>query len=131
MNGPILQQSGTWLFHPRCPHTTKECGISFFLVQDRLDVVLLLYGARRVLSRRLRVGGKTPLLPRGQWPERGHARGLTIQLSQGQGRQPLVPEGAPPARGRAALQSCSCTIVRKWHSTPSLCSCQPTKLFLF
>ena len=28
-----------------------------------------------------------------------HARGLTIQLSQGQGRQPLRPEGAPPAAG--------------------------------
>jgi hypothetical protein len=28
-----------------------------------------------------------------------HARGLTIQLSQGQGRQPLVPEGAPLAAG--------------------------------
>ena len=78
-----------------------------------------------MLSRRLRVCGKTSLLPRGQLPERGHARGLTIQLSQGQGRQPLVPEGAPPARGRAALQSCSCTIVSRWHSTPGLCSCQP------
>jgi len=28
-----------------------------------------------------------------------HARGLTIQLSQGQGRQLLRPEGAPPAAG--------------------------------
>ena len=36
-----------------------------------------------------------------------HARGLTIQLSQGQGRQLLRPEGAPPAasvpRSQAAL----------------------------
>ena len=31
--------------------------------------------------------------------ESQHARGLTIQLSQGQGRQPLRPEGAPPAAG--------------------------------
>ena len=31
--------------------------------------------------------------------ESQHARGLTIQLSQGQGRQPLRPEGAPPATG--------------------------------
>jgi hypothetical protein len=31
--------------------------------------------------------------------ESQHARGLTIQLSQGQGRQPLPPEGAPPAAG--------------------------------
>ena len=31
--------------------------------------------------------------------ESQHARGLTIQLSQGQGRQPLVPKGAPPAAG--------------------------------
>ena len=31
--------------------------------------------------------------------ESQHARGLTIQLSQGQGRQPLGPEGAPPAAG--------------------------------
>jgi hypothetical protein len=32
-------------------------------------------------------------------PERRHARGLAIQLSQGQGRQLLMPEGAPPAVG--------------------------------
>jgi hypothetical protein len=31
--------------------------------------------------------------------ESQHARGLTIQRSQGQGRQPLRPEGAPPAAG--------------------------------
>ena len=31
--------------------------------------------------------------------ESQHARGLTIQLSQGQGRQLLRPEGAPPAAG--------------------------------
>jgi hypothetical protein len=31
--------------------------------------------------------------------ESQHTRGLTIQLSQGQGRQPLRPEGAPPAAG--------------------------------
>ena len=31
--------------------------------------------------------------------ERQHARGLTIQLSQGHGRQPLRPEGGPPAAG--------------------------------
>jgi hypothetical protein len=31
--------------------------------------------------------------------ESQHARGLTIQLSQGQGRQPLRSEGAPPAAG--------------------------------
>ena len=31
--------------------------------------------------------------------ESQHARGLTIQLSQGQGRQPLRPEGAPRAAG--------------------------------
>jgi len=31
--------------------------------------------------------------------ESQHARGLTIQLSQGQGRQPVRPEGAPPAAG--------------------------------
>ena len=31
--------------------------------------------------------------------ESQHARGLTMQLSQGQGRQPLRPEGAPPAAG--------------------------------
>jgi len=31
--------------------------------------------------------------------ESQHARGLTIQLSQGQGRQPFRPEGAPPAAG--------------------------------
>ena len=31
--------------------------------------------------------------------ENQHARGLTIQLSQGQGRQLLRPEGAPPAAG--------------------------------
>jgi hypothetical protein len=31
--------------------------------------------------------------------ESQHARGLTIQLSQGQGRQPLRPEGAPLAAG--------------------------------
>jgi len=31
--------------------------------------------------------------------ESQHARGLTIQRSQGQGRQPLGPEGAPPAAG--------------------------------
>jgi hypothetical protein len=29
----------------------------------------------------------------------GHARGLVLQLSQGQGRQPLAPEGAPLAAG--------------------------------
>ena len=34
-----------------------------------------------------------------------HARGLTIQLSQGQGRQPLVPEGAPPAAGVPRLKA--------------------------
>ena len=31
--------------------------------------------------------------------ESQHARGLTIQRSQGQGRQPLRLEGAPPAAG--------------------------------
>jgi hypothetical protein len=31
--------------------------------------------------------------------ESQHARGLTIQLSQGQGRQPLRPKGAPWATG--------------------------------
>ena len=31
--------------------------------------------------------------------ESQQTRGLTIQLSQGQGRQPLRPEGAPPAAG--------------------------------
>ena len=31
--------------------------------------------------------------------ESQHARGLTIQLSQGQGRQLLRPKGAPPAAG--------------------------------
>ena len=31
--------------------------------------------------------------------ESQHARGLTIQRSQGQGRQPLRPEGAPPVAG--------------------------------
>jgi len=31
--------------------------------------------------------------------ESQHTRGLTIQLSQGQGRQPFRPEGAPPAAG--------------------------------
>jgi len=31
--------------------------------------------------------------------ESQHARGLTIQLPQGQGRQPRRPEGAPPAAG--------------------------------
>jgi len=35
----------------------------------------------------------------------GHAGGLTIQLSQGQGRQPRVREGAPSARGRATFTS--------------------------
>ncbi len=29
----------------------------------------------------------------------GHARGLALQLSQGQGRQPLASEGAPLAAG--------------------------------
>jgi len=35
--------------------------------------------------------------------ESQHARGLTMQRSQGHGRQPRVPKGAPGARCRAAL----------------------------
>jgi hypothetical protein len=38
-------------------------------------------------------------------PEGIHARGLTIQLSQGQDRQPHMPEGAPPAAGVLRLQA--------------------------
>ena len=37
--------------------------------------------------------------------ESQHTRGLTIQLSQGQGRQPLRPEGAPPAAGMPRSQA--------------------------
>ena len=37
--------------------------------------------------------------------ESQHARGLTIQLSQGQGRQPLRPGGAPRAAGVPRTQA--------------------------
>jgi hypothetical protein len=37
--------------------------------------------------------------------ESQHARGLTIQRSQGQGHQPLRPEGAPPAAGVPSSQA--------------------------
>lgn len=35
----------------------------------------------------------------GAAPEGRHARGRTMQLSQGQDRPPLMPEGAPPTAG--------------------------------
>ena len=56
--------------------------------------------------------------------ESQHARGLTMQRSQGQGRQPRVPKGAPWARGRAALHS-SWVMVRAWHRTSGRGGCQP------
>jgi hypothetical protein len=46
----------------------------------------------------------------GAVPEGRHARGLTIQLSQGQDRQPLMPEGAPPTAGVL----CSQTALALW-----------------
>ena len=65
--------------------------------------------------------------------ERQHARGLTIQLSQGQGRQPLQPEGAPPAAGvcRARTLLVPSLVVRRWQdNTPERCE-STEKLFLF
>jgi hypothetical protein len=53
-----------------------------------------------------------------------HARGLTIQLSQGQVASPSCRGGASGS-GRAALTSCSSIGVRRRHDTPSWCGCQP------
>ena len=46
------------------------------------------------------------------------ARGLAIQLSQGQDRQPLRPEGVPPAAGGLRSQAafaCACGMVLPFH----------------
>ena len=46
------------------------------------------------------------------------ARGLAIQLSQGQDRQPLRPEGVPPAAGVLRSQAafaCACGMVLPFH----------------
>src|SRR5215831_16818498 len=92
---------------------------------SRLESVLRRCGVRGVLSQRLRACGKLPPLTEGEGCQSsGHASGLTIQLSQGQGRQPLVPKGAPPARGRATLKNCG-VLVSAWHRTPGRCGCQP------
>jgi hypothetical protein len=53
-----------------------------------------------------------------------HARGLTMQLSQGQVASPSCRGGASGSR-RAALKRGTCTVVSKRHHTPGLCGCQP------
>ena len=64
--------------------------------------------------------------------ESQHARGLTIQLSQGQGRPPFRPEGAPPAAGAPRSHAARAFDGggRRQDNTPERCV-STEKLFLF
>jgi hypothetical protein len=98
-----------------------------------LESLLQRCGVLGVLSRRLWSCGKIVSLPEGQGCQSGgHASGLTIQLSQGQGRQPLVPKGAPPAAGvprSHATRAFDCS-GRRQDKTPER-GVSTEKLFLF
>jgi hypothetical protein len=80
---------------PRWPWRASTLACRCLLLETMGDLRLSLFAYRLYSSTHARVMIQTE---RGR-VESQHARGLTIQLSQGQGRQPLRPEGAPPAAG--------------------------------
>ena len=121
----VLNPSGAWLCSSERFRSCQGVCHGCMPRSSRLDRWLLHCGALGVLSQQLRACGKIMALRERQGCQSGgHASGLTIQLSQGQGRQPRGPQGAPPARGRAALTSCG-VLVCAWHRTSGRRGCQP------
>jgi len=121
----VINPSGAWRFLSERSRYCQGVCHGFIPHLYRIDSLLLRCGALGILARRLRICGMIPSLREGQGCQSGgHASGLTIQLSQGQGRQLLVPKGAPRARGRAALKR-SCVMASARHRTRGRCWCQP------
>ena len=90
----VINPSGAWLFLSERSRYCQGVCHGFIPHIYRIDSLLLRCGALGILARRLRICGMIPSLREGQGCQSGgHASGLTIQLSQGQGRQPRVPQG--------------------------------------
>ena len=86
---------------PRWPWRSDALICSCPLLETMGDLRLSLFAYRLGARTHARVVVQTPCSP----VESQHARGLTMQRSQGQGRQPLRPEGAPPAAGVLRLHA--------------------------